>query len=225
MDDSRWERWSALGGILFVVLILASAFVPGSPPKASDSAAKIAKFVTDKHDEIRWAAYLSGLAAVALLWFSGAVWRFLRRAEGGSPRLTVVSVLGAGFALVMGTIGAVVLGVLGIVGVAGSGGAAGARVLYLLSFNITGTIPFGVAVFVGAFSLVVIRSRVLPVALGWIGVLLAVVFVVGGGVVASTRDIFFNLQFGGFLVFSLWLIVVSFLMFRADAELPVASTT
>src|ERR1700704_4099555 len=94
MDDSKWERWSALGGILFVVLILVSAFLPGSPPKTSDSAAKIAKFVVDKHDELRWAAYLGALAAVPLFWFAGAVWRLLRRAEGGEPRLAAMGGLG-----------------------------------------------------------------------------------------------------------------------------------
>jgi len=29
MDDSKWERWSALGGILFVVLILVGGVSPG----------------------------------------------------------------------------------------------------------------------------------------------------------------------------------------------------
>jgi len=24
MDDSKWERWGALGGVLFVVLVIAS---------------------------------------------------------------------------------------------------------------------------------------------------------------------------------------------------------
>ena len=59
MDDSKWERWGALGGILFVIMVLVSVFLPGSPPKTSDSAAKIVKFFADNGDEIRWAAYIA----------------------------------------------------------------------------------------------------------------------------------------------------------------------
>src|SRR3954465_9478939 len=62
MEDAKWERGSALGGILFVILVLASAFLPGSPPKPSDSALKIARFVRDNDDALRWAAYLGALA-------------------------------------------------------------------------------------------------------------------------------------------------------------------
>ena len=62
MDDSKWERWSALGGVLFVIMILVGAFLPGSPPKTSDSASKIAKFIADKPDELRWAGFIGALA-------------------------------------------------------------------------------------------------------------------------------------------------------------------
>ena len=33
MDDRNWERWGALGGILFVVLVAITAILPGYPPK------------------------------------------------------------------------------------------------------------------------------------------------------------------------------------------------
>jgi len=36
MDDSKWERWGALGGILFVVMVVVAAFLPGSPPTTND---------------------------------------------------------------------------------------------------------------------------------------------------------------------------------------------
>jgi len=29
MDDRNWERWGALGGILFVVLVAITAILPG----------------------------------------------------------------------------------------------------------------------------------------------------------------------------------------------------
>jgi hypothetical protein len=215
MDDSKWERWSALGGVVFVLLTLVSGFLPGSPPKPSDTPAKIAHFIADKGKEVRWAAFLGGLAVLALFWFAGAVWRFLRRAEGGNPRLTVVAILGASFAAVMSAVGGIILAVMGRVGVGGLGGAVASRTFYVLSFDLAGGTAFGAAVFLLAFSIVIIRSGALAKAMGWIGIVIAVVLVAAGGIVASTNDIFFNLQFGGYLAFSLWVIVVSIMMFRA----------
>jgi hypothetical protein len=225
MDDNKWERWSALGGILFVVLVLASAFVPGSPPKPGDSAAKIAKFVADKGDEIRWAAYLGAIAAVPLFWFAGGVWRLLRRAEGGNPRLTVVAVLGLGFAVLAGALGGVILGALGIMGVSGSGGPSGTRFFYVLSFNVGALTSFGAAVFVGAFSIVIVRSAVLPTVMGWLGGLVAILFLIGGAVVASTRDAFFTISFVSFIAFAVWVLIVSGLMLRAPSGEAAVSAT
>ena len=226
MEDSKWERWSALGGILFVILTLVAGFLPGSPPKTSDSASKIAKFITDKPDEIRWAGFIGALAIFGLFWFLGAVWRILRRAEGGNPRLTVVAIAGAVFASVMGTIGGIMLGAVGIVGVAGSGGQASARFFYILATNLAVATVFGMAVFVAAFSVVILRTGVFPKLLGWFGVLITLVAAVSGGIVASTRDVFFDLSFGAFFGFSLWLLIISVMILRGTgAEAPATSTS
>jgi hypothetical protein len=224
MEDSKWERWSALGGILFVILILVSAFIPGSPPKTSDSTAKIAKFIADKPDEVRWAGYIGAIATFGLFWFLGAVWRILRRAEGGNPRLTVVAVAGALFATVMGALGGIVLGVLGIVGVTGSGGQAGTRFFYILATNLGVATVFGIAVFLTAFSVVILRTGVFPTLLGWFGLLIAVVAVPAGAVVASTRDVFFVLSFVAFIGFAVWMLIISVMILRgAGAEAPAPS--
>ncbi len=232
MDDSKWERWGALGGILFVVLVAVSAFLPGSPPKPSDSAAKIFKFVADNGDELRWAAYIGGLAVVPLFWWMGSVWRLMRRGEGGSPRLAVVAFGGAVFASVMATIAGILLAVMPIVGVA-TLGKEPTRLFYILSSNLGFATEFGVAVFVGAFSLVIVRSRVLPPVIGWLGVLVALVSIIGSAAVATTKDAIFSFAFVGFIAFLLWVLVVSILMLRgagqerapAPAPAPAASAT
>ena len=50
----------------------------------------------------------------------------------------------------------------------------------------------------------IIQTGVLPRALGWFGALIAVVLLVGGGTIASTRDVFFVCGFVGFIGFALW---------------------
>jgi hypothetical protein len=232
VDDSKWERWGALGGILFVVLVAVSAFLPGSPPKPSDSTAKIVKFVADNGGALRWAAFIGALAVVPLFWWLGSVWRVMRRGEGGTPRLAVGALGGAIFAAVMATLAGILLAVLPIVGVRIIPHQE-IRFFFILSSNIGFATEFGVAVFVGAFSLVIMRSRVLPPMLGWLGALLALITLVGGATVATTRDAIFDVAFVGFLGFLIWVLAVSILMLRgagserapAPAPTPAASAT
>ena len=212
MEDRNWERWGALGGILFVALVTVTALLPGYPPKTGDSGRKIADFISGNGDEIRWAATTGGLAVIALFWWLGSVWRLMRRGEGGSPRLTVVAFAGAVFAAVMATIGAVSLAVIPVIGTHTFGNSQ-IRYFYILSTNLAVATLFGAAIFVGAFSLLIIRRHVLPSVIGWLGLIVAVLGVVGGPVVSSTRDVFFYISFAAFISFLVWVIIVSILMF------------
>jgi hypothetical protein len=225
MDDSKWERWGGLGGILFIVLVVVSVFIAGSPPKTSDSATKIANFVDDHRDAIRWASFIGGLGTVALFWFLGSVWRVLRRAEGGSPRLTVVAILGAVFAAAMAGISAIMLAAIGIAGVNGSGGRNGTRFFYVLSTNIGGGTSIGLAVFVAAFSAVILRTGVFPKVLGWVGAVIALVALVASATTASTRDEFFVVGLVTLLAFMIWLLVISIMILRGTGSEPVVSAS
>ena len=118
MDDAKWERWAGLGGILFVILVLVSAFLPGNPPMQTDSTAKIARYFNQHRDDIRWAAYIGSVAAVPFLWWLGSVWARLRRSEGATPRLAVVAVAGGIFGTVMATAASLVLSTVAIRGLA-----------------------------------------------------------------------------------------------------------
>jgi len=211
MDDSKWERWGALGGILFVVMVLVSVLLPGSPPNTSDSAAKIVKFFADNGDEIRWGGYIGLLATIPLFWWLSSVWRLMRRGEGGSPRLTVIALAGAVFAAVTAAVAAVILAVVPIVGVKTVGPSA-ARFFYILSANLGATPLIGVAALIGAFSALIIRSRLLPVIVGWFGAIVALIALVGAAAVATTDDAVFTISFVGFGLASLWVLVVSILM-------------
>jgi hypothetical protein len=218
VDDSKWERWGALGGILFVIMVLVSVFLPGSPPKTSDSAAKIVKFFGDNGDEIRWAGYIGLLATIPLFWWLSSVWRLMRRGEGGAPRLAVMALGGAVFATVTAAIGAIILAVVPLVGL-GSVGPSGARFFYVLGANIGAAPLIGIAALIGAFSAVIIRSGVLPVVLGWLGALVALIALVGAAVVATTNDTLFAISFVGFAASALWVLIVSIFMLRGAREL------
>jgi hypothetical protein len=196
MDDSKWERWGALGGIVFAILTVAAALLPGSPPNTSDSTADMVKFVVDKGDEIRIAGYLGAIAVVPFFWFLGSLWRLLRRDEAGAPRLTVMAALGGVFSAVLGALGGILLALL---------------VLVRSSL-------FGVAALTLSASVVFIRSRSMPVWLGALGILAGLVALVGGGVTVSTNDTLFAFAIFGFLLATLWVVILSILMLRHAPE-------
>ena len=216
MDDSKWERWGALGGILFVVLILASAFLPGSPPKTSDSTTDMAKFIVDKGDELRIAGYLGAIAVVPFFWFLASLWRLLRRDEGGAPRLAVTAALGGAFAATVGAVGGIVLALLPMVRFSLDRDLL--RVLYILATNIAFLALFGIATLVLSTSVVFIRSRGMPVWLGYLGVVAGLVALIGGGATVSTNDTLFTIGLIGFLLASLWLVILSIFMLRQAPE-------
>ena len=96
MDEARWARYAALGGIWFVVLNVIGAFLPGAPPKTTDSAMKIAKYFHDHHRSIEIGTLLLGLGLIGLFWWFGSLWRTMVDAEGGSARMASVALIGLG---------------------------------------------------------------------------------------------------------------------------------
>ena len=98
MDESmKWERYGALGGILFVILVIASIVVAGSTPQTSDSAAKILQSIKDNKDGIELAAFLGVSRRCRSCGGRESVGADAR-AEGGQPRLALIAVLGLVFA-------------------------------------------------------------------------------------------------------------------------------
>ena len=220
MDDSaKWERYGALGGILFVVLIIASIAVSGSNPKSSDSAAKILKSFQDNKDGIKVSAFLGALAALPILWWAGSLWARMRRAEGGQPRLALIAVLAlvfagasqAGSSAISATVALVLKDV----------GAAQAKFFFVLSMGLGAASSVGIATLVLAVSVLALRTRVFPVWLGWVGVVDAILFLVGSYSIATTSDALGGVGFAAFIVWAIWIIVVSVIMFRGkEAAAP-----
>jgi len=216
VDDAKWERWGGVGGILFIACTLVSALLPGSPPMTSDPVSDMVKFVADKSDQIRIAGYLGAVAIVPFFFFLGALWRLLRRGEGGSPFLAVMAAAGGVFASVVGALGGIVLAVLPLVRTSLTVGSL--RTLYVLATNIAFTSLFGIATLALSASAVFLRSRVMPAWLGYLGVLAGLVALVGAGATVSTNDTLFTIGFIGFLLATLWILLLSILMLRAAPE-------
>jgi hypothetical protein len=182
MDKQLWPRLGAASGMLFIALILI-----GDSALVSDGVGLIME--------------LFGL--ILFVPFLGYLFAVLRRAEGGEGWLSATA-FGAGliaFALKLASAPPVIVA---------RGGQAGTQIEGALvamnnaSFMIT-LLPLGVMI--AASSAIVLKTRVLPIWLGWAGVVTAVALLVNSA--------FVNAEFGpAFLLFLLWTVLTSAIMTR-----------
>jgi len=88
--------------------------------------------------------------------------------------------------------------------------AAGVLIAYLSLF--------GIATLVLSASVIFIRSRGMPVWLGYFGILVALLALIGGGATVSANDTLFNIGVVAFLLSSLWIVILSVCMLRSAPE-------
>lgn len=214
MDDARWERYAALGGFLFVILGLVGAFLPGAPPATDASTADITKFFNDHTTAIEIAQFIGGLSVIALAWWFGSLFRRMRAAEGGNPRLSIVAILGLAFGGTMVLISGAILSAAAMrIGEIGDG----SHVLFTMASVILATSPFGVIAFLSAVCALNLRTEMFPKWTSWLGYVAAVLFLVGSIGSATDGAAVNTMGLIGFLVWSVWIVVLSTMMWREAA--------
>jgi hypothetical protein len=219
-DDSAWERYGLAAGILFVVLVVIAALIGGAPPKPTDSVAKITSYFRDNQDALKVGGYLNGLAAVAFLLFLGSLWTRLRRVEGAVGRLSVVALSGGIAALGLAVIADAINSYLALyVGDLGSA----TKAFYVLAVIVLSFAAFGLAVFVSATSVMILRHSLVERWLGWIGVAIAGLWLIAGIGVADNNTAIHTVGFIAFLLWAGWILVLAVLMLTR--ELPADAPT
>jgi hypothetical protein len=203
----RWSRRASLTGLLFVGLLIATLALSWNTPDDKTSGAKvIAYFHSHRSQEIT-ANILGVYAVVFWLFFTGSLRGFLRRA-GASETLTTTAFAGA----IVFAVGGAILSAVGLTlaSEANRMTVSDAHALNLLS-NGGFFLPLaaGQAVFAIATAIAILRTRALPVWLGWVALVL--------GVVAVTPIGFF-----GTMVLLIWAAIVS-VMIYLRAERPAAA--
>jgi hypothetical protein len=93
------ERWAPLGGIIFVVLMVAGSFLVADVPDADAPEQEIADYLGDEDNHTRniIGAYMWTVGGLAFLWFLTHLRSVLRGAEGGTGALSNLA-FGAGVA-------------------------------------------------------------------------------------------------------------------------------
>lgn len=215
MDDKKWTKLAVLGAPLFVVLNIVAAALSGTPPDTDASAEEIAEYFADKPGQIQASVLLGVLAAIPLAWWFGSMWRRMARAENGRPRLAVVALLGLAIAGAMAMAGNVVFAALTFrIDEAGPGVTS---VLYLLAIGLVTANLAGLIVFLAAVTSLSYETKMLPAWTNWVGWLAALVALVGMVALVNDDMVFSQIGFGSFILFGIWLLAVSWTMWKDPA--------
>jgi hypothetical protein len=220
-----WERWAAGTGVAFVLAAAVAFLIVPDPPSVDEGSEFVLNFFALNDSDFLWQSFFFGLAGVFLLWFGGTLAVALRRAEGDTPeRVPPVVAASAATSVALFLLGVTAWGTLASgVETMDQGVAYGLYQFGNFAFVMT---DFPAAVFAFAVSLGVVRSRLLPSSVGWVGGIVGVLLLVnaGGRLLADNSDF----AAGGnvnriiFALFLFWVFVTSvFLMQRV----PVARRT
>jgi MFS family permease len=211
MNDVKWERYGALAGLVFVVLVVIAAFIAGTPPQPTDAPRKIHEFYRDHERALKAGVFLSGVGAVAFLWFLVSLWSRLRE-----HRLAMMAVSGGvatiGFALVSAAITSTTALRIGDLA------PKQAKFFYSLQGIVIGMASFAIAALVAATSIAALRAKVFPAWLGWASAALALAWLVAGLGVASEQSALFIYGFVILLVWLVWVLVISYFLLRPQHQ-------
>ncbi len=196
-ESSAWERWALASGFIFVILAIVADFALASALQA--------------------ASYLRGLGAMCFLAFLGGLLGILHRAENGANSRFPVA-LGSGITFVTLVLMAQV-GWLSLASVTALGSTPESRrALEELAKLALGLAQLPAAVFVATASATMLRARVAPRWVGWLG--LAAAVMQGVGTVGHNNALgLFGLI--GFVLFLMWTLATSVvLLLRSRAPQP-----
>lgn len=130
-----------------------------------------------------------------------------RHAEGGAGRLSGIALTGgvATVAIVMVANG---LGAYSALHPEASAGS------FQISSILLGYAAFAIAVLVAATSVVVLRTKLLPSWFAWAGEALAIGWLIGAASVSTESTAIFTIGFVVFLLWAVWIVVLSVLLYR-----------
>jgi hypothetical protein len=214
MNERKWERLGAAGGLASALLLLVGLAVTSVPRGLGGDAAAIARYFGDNRLAVRFTALLVTAGAVMLLWFVGHLRHLLQRAEGGAEAFSpVVFVAGASLATMISfsVLPAVALAAL----TQRPEPIARSAVYALYDVHALSVGPIGLlaALFTATAGAAMVRREIAGPWLGWLGLAVAVVGVVCGvAAFFATGPVLTAMMYVIGIVFALWVGAASLVM-------------
>ncbi len=219
----RTVRWGGVAAIVFVVLILITAFSAGEPPAADDPIDKIRDYFVD-HRSALLASNLIGLAAIPfIIWFAVVLREVLRR-DPTTNALGLASLAGllvtASMALAGGAVAA---SPVYVDGVADKLGGDTLRIVFEAQSLLFAATSAGIVLFSSTAALAIRRTEALPAYTMWLALLATLGNVVTLFSTASASAAM--LGFAGLLSFALFVLVTGITMAIGKATPATTAST
>jgi hypothetical protein len=207
----RWERFAPLTGVVAILLFVAGVIVQESSSRPDDETPEnILNWFRDDPNTLIAGGILFAIGIVFLIWFFGSLRAAYRVAEGGSGRLTSIA-FGSGMLTALALLLSIAPTVQGAFEKDDLSPDA-AQSLAFLGDAFFGAAEFALVPMFLASGLLILRTRVLPVWLGWASLLIALVLLI------------IPIGWAGVVwLFPLWTIIVSVLLFLRGRA-PAAAT-
>lgn len=210
------RRAGAITGIVAAVVLVVGFVLPGTPPKASDSTAKITSFLVDKRGSVLAGMLLIGLGMAFFTWWLGVLRAHLK-ASGDDPGGLADAAFGGGLLGAALTLAGAALFAATVFKVAKLGDMALNRALFDMTGDLFAIAGFGFAVLIGAGSAAGARTGALPGWLAAAGFVIAVISLVSNLALVASSGLFAAGEAFGFIAFFaglLWIVAVSAVMMR-----------
>ena len=162
----------SLTGIVFIAILIVSFAIGGEPPDAEEPVQEIVDHYLDDKDSIQVGAFLSGMAAVPLIFFAN----YLRTVFHGT-RAAATILVGAAIVGVGASFDATLT--FAMAEAADDIEPESLHTLQALWDNDFLPFAVGITVFDASLGVAILRTAVLPKWLGWVVVAIAVISVAG----------------------------------------------
>jgi hypothetical protein len=186
-DDARFVlRLTIVAGFVVALMALGSTVAPlaMAHPGTGDSAQKVAAYMIEQRQSLLAGLFLLGLGWGGVLpIFVIGLHKILRPAEGGSGVLCWV---GAGGGIALAAMLPIVAGIFATaVFRLATDDPGSARALYLTGFVLSNFSGIPTCLNAAALSTVMLRTRVFPRWIGWLGLVAALAHIIAAGSLAS----------------------------------------
>lgn len=218
-DDARWHRYGLLAGVVFVVLEVISFFAPGAPPSRNAGAAEITEYFVDHAGGIKLGAVLVAISLIFGVWWLGSLWRVIGRLEPDGPRLALIAVVGF---LMSGAIAAAGQAVFVAPALRPDTLGGASEFAWSMGFSAYAMVMATLAVHMLALGALVLWTKFVPAWLGYVALVSAVAGAIASIGVGTEAGAFVVFQAIGFLVWMLWMLLASVILYRGTPTAPAA---
>lgn len=225
-----WWRIGGVLGIVHVVLFLIGGFaLQGESPSRGDSIEDIRQYFRDDGDLYLAGDYILGIAFVfAFLPFAVILRWMLGSAEGWPPIFSWLTVIGATTAAALGAAAGVFWGALAISADNPEIDDSVVRAMMEMDAYVFTTLQLPVALFIGSASVVMLRTGIFWRWLGALGLLAALLLVIGASwpIDGDEEGALAIPGFIGFPIWGIWTLITSVAMImRREPPAPTERAT